>query len=162
MQSGRARASRVSRPKANSLQTWRKSTSCPGCEAPREPSPSKRSGNEEALSGGRAGRADGVRRSGWTRKPSSKRSSSTPTATPSRWWRSTARSANCPGHAKPDSVVAGGPRTSALQAASRPFATLLRSHLEVEERSVFVFLDRLPDAERPVIVAEIRARRAGG
>ncbi|HJN74590.1 MAG TPA: hemerythrin domain-containing protein [Myxococcota bacterium] len=61
-----------------------------------------------------------------------------------------------------DSVVAGGPRTSALQAASRPFATLLRSHLEVEERSVFVFLDRLPDAERPVIVAEIRARRAGG
>ncbi len=61
-----------------------------------------------------------------------------------------------------DSVVAGDPRTSALQEASRPFATLLRSHLEAEERCVFVVLEQLPDSERRAIVAEIRARRVGG
>ena len=58
-----------------------------------------------------------------------------------------------------EAVVTGRPRTGELQEAIGPFATLLRAHVELEERLVFVHLDRLSVSERQAIVAEIRARR---
>jgi hemerythrin-like domain-containing protein len=60
-----------------------------------------------------------------------------------------------------DAVVVGRPQSGELQQALGPFATLLRAHLELEERLVFGHLDRLSSTERQAIVAEIRARRTG-
>jgi hypothetical protein len=58
-----------------------------------------------------------------------------------------------------EDIVAGGPRSDALETALAPFAALLRAHVDAEERLIFGHLERLSVEERRAIVGELRGRR---